>query len=381
MYASRAGRSFELVTYPVRNVGNTSTHFYSRDTGPADPAGVARIAAYLALPAILRDFDVEPRTVLDAAGVRADVFDNPDNLVTYPLIGRLLSVSAQYTSCDHIGLLLGQRSRLATMGLAGQIALCADTAGEGLRKFADFFTLQNTAATVSVISGKGFTRLVYAIAEPGMRDTGQLQLGAIALGFNILQDLCGPRWLPSIVTIASRAPSNLRPCQKFFRAPLCFDGDESSLDFESHWLDQPLPPVAPLKRQQVEAEVLARRNAIFADFPTVLRGVLRKQLVIGNFSMASVAALLGMHRRTLDRRLKRHGMQYGELLESVKRDVACQLLRDTHLEVQRVAESLHYSSAANFSTAFRRWTGVRPSAYRDEARCSVAVRRPGQGCC
>jgi AraC-like DNA-binding protein len=84
--------------------------------------------------------------------------------------------------------------------------------------------------------------------------------------------------------------------------------------------------------------------------------------------MESVAALLGMHRRTLDRKLKKHGVHYGKLLDSVKRDVACQLLRDTHLQMRRVAESLHYSSAANFSTAFRRWTGVCPSAYRDQAR-------------
>jgi AraC-like DNA-binding protein len=254
------------------------------------------------------------------------------------------------------------------MGLAGQIALCAETAGEGLRTFADYFTLQNTAATVSVIADGGFTRLVYAIAAPGMGDTGQLQLGAIALAFNILQDLCGPRWLPAVVTIASRAPSNLRPCQRFFRAPLHFDGDESSLEFESHWLDRPLTRVDPARRRQIEAEVLARRRIILADFPTVLRSILRKQLATGNFSMASVAALLGMHRRTLDRKLKRHGMHYGELLESVKRDVACQLLRDTQLQMQRVAESLNYSSAANFSTAFRRWTGVCPSAYRNQAR-------------
>jgi AraC-like DNA-binding protein len=322
----------------------------------------------MALPALLAEFGVEPRDVLEAVGVRADVFDDPDNLVPYPVIGRVLAVGAQHTNCDHIGLLLGQRSRLATLGLAGQVALCADTAGEGLQKLANFFTLHNTAATVSVVSGGGFTRLVYAISEPGMGDTGQLQLGAMALGFNILQDLCGPLWLPTVVTVASSAPSNLRPCQKFFRAPLRFDSDESSLTFESHWLDRPLPQADPRKRRLIEAEVLARSEEILADFPATFRSILRKQLVIGESSMDSIAALFGMHRRTLDRKLKRHGMSYGELRESVKRDVACQLLRDTRLPIQQIAESLRYSSAANFSTAFRHWTGVSPSKYRSQAR-------------
>ncbi len=36
--------------------------------------------------------------------------------------------------------------------------------------------------------------------------------------------------------------------------------------------------------------------------------------------------------------------------------------------LQQVAESLGFSSAANFATAFRRWTGVRPSEFRRGAR-------------
>jgi len=38
------------------------------------------------------------------------------------------------------------------------------------------------------------------------------------------------------------------------------------------------------------------------------------------------------------------------------------------MQVQQVAESLHFSSAANFATAFRRWTGMTPSEYRRQAR-------------
>jgi AraC-like DNA-binding protein len=43
------------------------------------------------------------------------------------------------------------------------------------------------------------------------------------------------------------------------------------------------------------------------------------------------------------------------------------LLRDTSMHVHQVAESLHFSSAANFATAFRRWTGMTPSEYRKRA--------------
>jgi AraC-like DNA-binding protein len=348
----------------MRTLGNLPTHLHLLATDSFPVVGSARIAAFLHLPRVLSEFGIDVREVAKEAGVRPDIFNDPDNLIPYPDVGRLLSVSARHTHCDHIGLLVGQHSRLAVMGLAGEIALCMDSAGEGLQRFADCFTLQNTAATVSVLTMGGFTRFVYAITEPGMGDTSQIQLGAMAIGFNILQDLCGPGWLPTVVTVASSAPSNLRPCHKFFRAPLRFDSGETSLIFESRWLDRPLPSVDPQQRRRIEAAVKLRQAAMLGDFPTTVRRVLRKQLIANECSMESVAAELGMHRRTLDRRLKRHGMLYGTVVESVKCVVACQLLRDTDLQMQQVAESLRYSNAANFSTAFRRWTGVTPSAYR-----------------
>ena len=41
-----------------------------------------------------------------------------------------------------------------------------------------------------------------------------------------------------------------------------------------------------------------------------------------------------------------------------------QVLRDTQMQVQQIAEALQFSTAANFATAFRRWTGITPSEYR-----------------
>lgn len=348
-------------------MGSTDTHFHVAAASHALVTGGARIEAFLHVPSVLQEFGVDLQDVLDEVGVSADLFDDPDNRIPYPVLGRLLSVSARLTNCDHIGLLVGQRSRLANMGLAGQVALCADTAGEGLQNLADFFSLHNTAATVSVITSGGYTRLVYAIVEHGMTDTAPLQLGSIAVGFNILRDLCGPEWLPTLVTVAGNSPSNIRPCQKFFHAPLRFNSDESALVFESHWLERPLPTLDRSLRRQVRAEVQVRKAAVFGDFPAFIRQILRKKLVEGELSMECVAARLGMHRRTLDRRLKACGLVYSEVLEEVKHDVACQLLRDTRLPIHEIAAALRYSSAANFSTAFRRWTGVTPRTYRHGA--------------
>jgi AraC-like DNA-binding protein len=364
MYSSVPPQAFEFVTETMGTIGKARTYYPVQDADPVPGWGSARVAAYRHLPEVLSKFGVDFQEVLEAVGLPVNVFANPDTMVAYPDLGHLLLESVRQSNCDYIGLLLAQRVRLSDMGLAGQIAACGETVGEGLQNFSRFFTLQNSAATISVIRSSGFSRLVYAIAEPDMADTGQLQLGAMTIAFNILQDLCGHGWMPAVVTVASRAPCNLRPCQRFFRAPLRFDSDESAVVFESHWLDRPLPLVAPLTRQLVEDEVKSRQSLMLANFPSAVRRALRKQLLIGPCSIDAVATQFGMHRRTLDRRLARHGVHYGELLDAVRHEAACQLLRDTGLQVQQIAESLRYSSAANFSTAFRRWTGLSPTDFR-----------------
>lgn len=330
--------------------------------------GYVRVEAFRPIPAVLQEHGVDLSDVLAEAGLRASIFDDPDNLISYPDAARLAATSARRANCEHLGLLVGQCSRLANMGLPGRLARCADTAGAALQMFADYFTLHNAAATVSLASHGGFSRFVYAIVEPGMRDTEQLQFGAMAVSFNILQELCGAQFQPTVVTFATASPANLHFFHQFFRAPLRFDSDETAIVFESRWLERPLPPVDAELRRRTEAQANLRQATVQADFPSNLRRTLRRQLVKGDVSMKSIASRLGMHRRTLDRRLKEHGTHYIEVLDSVKCEAACQLLRDTDLGIGEIAQSLGYSSNSNFSAAFRRWTGLTPSDYRNRRR-------------
>ncbi|MGB3288683.1 MAG: helix-turn-helix domain-containing protein [Burkholderiaceae bacterium] len=82
-------------------------------------------------------------------------------------------------------------------------------------------------------------------------------------------------------------------------------------------------------------------------------------------SLAGIAQRLGVNGRRLSRAFHRHmGMTLFEYLREERMRVACRLLRETSLSVAAIATELGYSSAANFSTAFRAHAGQSPSAYR-----------------
>jgi AraC-like DNA-binding protein len=338
------------------------------------PVATLRVSAAWGLPDLLKTLGVELETVLADAGLPEDQFTSRENLFTCAQLVRLFRACEERSGCDYIGLLVGQRSRLADMGLAGRAAMCEPTGGKALRSFIDHYNLHDTAATLTLVSSPGFSELIYTVSARGLSDTRHFQLTAITSTFNILQDLFGPDWLPVEVAIASRSPSSLRPFQKFFRAPVQFDCDRSAIVFSNKWLDRPMGPVDDDVRRAVATDVRSGWAEMLVDFPASMRRILRKQLLLGKFSMPEVAKLLSMHRRTLDRHLQVHGVAYGELVESVRDDVARQLLVDTDMPIQHVAEAVRYSTAANFATAFRRRTGVTPREYRRSLRRSTPQR-------
>lgn len=158
--------------------------------------GQLRINAVWDLPELLREHAVDLAATLAAARIRPDIFEDLDNPISYPDLQRLLLECERRTDRDDFGFLIGQRSRLAHMGLAGRIAVCSISAGAGLQAFVDFFNLHDSAAIVRVVEAGEFARFYYAISESGMTDTRHFQLGGITIAFNILEDLCGGDWLP-----------------------------------------------------------------------------------------------------------------------------------------------------------------------------------------
>ena len=81
-------------------MGSSDTHLrvYPPHSAPPAPAwhglppeGTTRIGVVRHLPEVLREFGVEVRDALDAAGVPRDIFSDPDNTIDYALFQRLLA--------------------------------------------------------------------------------------------------------------------------------------------------------------------------------------------------------------------------------------------------------------------------------------------------
>ncbi|HEV7834328.1 MAG TPA: AraC family transcriptional regulator [Caballeronia sp.] len=78
----------------------------------------------------------------------------------------------------------------------------------------------------------------------------------------------------------------------------------------------------------------------------------------------AMAAALNMAEATLRRHLKQEGATYQSIRDALRRDLAIARLADTAQTIAEIAHALGFAEPSAFHRAFRKWTGLRPTAYR-----------------
>jgi AraC-like DNA-binding protein len=100
------------------------------------------------------------------------------------------------------------------------------------------------------------------------------------------------------------------------------------------------------------------------DLPGSLRLAIAAVMHEATPSLDWAADVAGVSSRTLRRRLDAIGLSWSGLIAQTRFNTARRLLETNDLEIRDVAREVGYSDPANFTRAFRRWTGESPSAYR-----------------
>ena len=330
------------------------------------PSGDAtlRIGTISALPAILRSLGADPAEVLAEAGFALEQFEDPDNLVSLVARGRLIAHCVARTGCQHLGLLVGQRGGLHSLGLVGLLVKYSPDVQAALHSLVSYFHLHARGVMTTLVVDEDVAMLSYGIYAPDVLATDQIGDGAVAMLLNIMRTLCGPDWRPIEARFARRKPEDVRPFRRFCRAPLRFDAEQNALVFSADCLERRLPAADPELQRLLQKQIDALEVKHGDDFPAHVRSVLRATLMTDHASADQVAALFSMHSRTLSRRLHASGTSFQELVDEGRFEIARQLLANTALDVRQIAASLDYADASAFTRAFRRWSGTTPAVWR-----------------
>ena len=112
---------------------------------------------------------------------------------------------------------------------------------------------------------------------------------------------------------------------------------------------------------------------LYTNFDDAIRQIINTYSLTNNISIKDVASATDISVRNLQRRLKDKGLKFNDLLNQAKLVHAKQELRDTQMSIKEISESIGYSDPANFTRAFRRWTGLSPSSFRNRKTDRISL--------
>jgi AraC-like DNA-binding protein len=126
----------------------------------------------------------------------------------------------------------------------------------------------------------------------------------------------------------------------------------------------------PLRKRDYRLYDLAT-NFIETRFPPVhallslqVRAVGARLLGDGNCSHKEVAEKLGIHPRTLQRRLREEGTSFEEIKDDIRRDIALRYLGEKSISLTRLATMLGYSEPSVLTRSCYRWFSTSPRNIR-----------------
>ncbi|MGW4533423.1 helix-turn-helix domain-containing protein [Nocardia sp. NPDC004340] len=141
-----------------------------------------------------------------------------------------------------------------------------------------------------------------------------------------------------------------------------------------------LVPAESLGRALKVAMEFLDRNYPGPDRTTAarVRAAIDRALLESRADIDTVARMLTVHERTLQRALAAEGTTFTALLDAARRDIAHGLLCETDLPMSRITTLIGLREQSALTRAVRRWYGRTPQQVRNAAR-AVEPRGAGTG--
>lgn len=316
---------------------------------------------------------VSAEKILNNAGVTLEQLHHPSARIT-PGQQAIISYNLLNETGDAgIGLELGLRSNVTKAGLMGfglmSCATFSEVATLGMRYLhtrVPYFTLsQSIEGALAVVEVRE------ALPLGPMRQFGFDHF--MAEVYEICRAFANPT-----SSEAAHAPTEIwldspeRPYYARYAARLPkmrFDMPSNQFRYSAALLEAAIPTVNPITAQMAFEQ--CEREMALLGYTESLPDRVHALLVCreGHYpDLVTVAERLHLSTRTLKRRLAETGHSFGELLDEVRKRDSLQLLLDAERSIEEVALRTGYADPSNFRRAVQRWTGLSPTAYREQSQ-------------
>jgi len=170
-----------------------------------------------------------------------------------------------------------------------------------------------------------------------------------------------------------KPPADLSWHEKTFNCPIEFNADKNKLYMPLEFMDTKLGgqlrSLRPIVKSYMDRKVI--KNPFFdSSMRHTVERLLPSIFGIRKSSQADVAEILGVSPKKLQRLLSDEGVNFSDILNTVRHGMAKRLLFESDISIAHLAMLLDYASPTAFNTACQRWAGVSPRQYRKDLRAA-----------
>ncbi|WP_286240188.1 AraC family transcriptional regulator [Neptuniibacter halophilus] len=332
-----------------------------------EQAPTIRSSALLGFTEHCRQHRLNPVKMLEHGGVTPDALHSRELRIPYEGMVRALNYAAKSSENPLFSMMLSSKVGIEALGPLGLMASHCESIGESLRVIQKYFDIHAQHVTLTLDDFGENSALTYLINLDNIDDMSQITELGLGRALSVLRALA-----PSIpiTGVSFRHPANTAPesyipiigIEPNFSAP------ENRILFPTSFLSK--APAPPSERAQLYFDSFLQQLSESHGHqlqPLVIR-LIRELIPAGEGNANSVARLLGLHTRSLQRQLKLQGTDFRTLLEQVRYELAQEALQDPEISLAALARTLGYSELSAFSRAFKRWSGIAPQRWREQAQ-------------
>lgn len=309
-----------------------------------------------------------------AAGIDPTAFDVDGARLPLVATSRLWRLAVEATGDPCFGLDVARHVRPSTFHGLSVGVVSSGRFRDSLERIVRF------AAVVCSPSGRTRLdevdgRLVYVIEWPPAAATPSHESveAILACVVRAGRFLMGRDLSPSSVELLRPARPEPSRFEAFFGCDVTYGASRYSLSFPASVTDAPLPTGCDDVARTADHVVGAYLERVDpgGEITDQVRQAVAGLLGDGEVTSTAVAARLAVSARTMQRRLHDEGTTFRDVVADVRMALAKQAIAAGDAPVHLVADRLGFSDATAFRRAFKRSTGMTPSAYAE-----AAVRAP-----
>ena len=201
--------------------------------------GLVRSAVLTNYLKVARQLNVDAEAQMRRVGLRPQLINLPDALISADAVASLLEETARVSQCESVGLRMSQPRGISGFGVVGLLLSQQRTLRDAWNIIFRYMPLINESVAIRIEESSDSALLVEEVLTGSSQPKRQAVELALASNLNLFRTFLGVEWAPRVAYFRHSAPRVLDDHIRIFRSRCIFDADITGFSFPGTDLDAP----------------------------------------------------------------------------------------------------------------------------------------------